>query len=73
MVCAVLGVGGTARYDLVVGSGLKDSWVLKNVAHNISKYHFCRKIAVVFEKVILWACFDPLTSCNKPEDILSRA
>ena len=42
-VCAALCVGGAVRYDLVVGSGLDDCWVLKNAVPNISKYHFCKK------------------------------
>ena len=52
-VCAALCIGGTIRYDLVLGSGLDDCWVLKNVVPNISKYHFCKKAARVFGKAIL--------------------
>ena len=71
-VCASLCVGGAIRYDLVVGSGLVDCWVLKNVVPNISKYHFCKKSAAVFGKAILWACFDPVASKHVPQDILLR-
>ena len=56
-VCVSLCVGGTIRYNLVVGSGLDDCWELKNVVPNISKYHFCKKVVGVFGKEILWACF----------------
>ena len=71
-VCAALCVGGAIRYDLVVGSGLDDCWVLKNVVPNISKYHFCKKAAGVFGKAILWACFDHVASKHVPEDMLIR-
>ena len=57
-VCAALCVGGALRYDLVVGSGLDDCWILKNIILNTSKYHFCKKAAGVFGKAILWGCFD---------------
>ena len=71
-VCSALCVGGAIRYDLVVGSGLDDCWVLENVVPKISRHHYCNKAAAVFGRAVLWACFDPLSSKLVPQEILSR-
>ena len=71
-VCDSFCVSGVIWYNLVVGSGLDDWWVLKNVVHNISKYHFCKKAAGVFGKVILWASFDSVAFKHVPQYILLR-
>ena len=71
-VCSALCVGGAIRYDLVVGSGLDDCWVLANVVPKISQHHYCNKAAAVFGRAVLWACFDPLASKLVPQEILNR-
>ena len=39
-VYAALCVGGDVMFNLVVGTGLGDCWVLKNVVPNIIKHYF---------------------------------
>ena len=46
-VCSALYVGGTIRYDLVIGSGFNNCRVLNNVVQNISQHQYCKKAAVV--------------------------
>ena len=51
-VYVALCLGGGVRYDQVIGLGMDDCWVLRNVARNSSRYHFCKTAAVVFGKAI---------------------
>ena len=71
-VCSALCVGGAIRYDLVVGSGLDDCWILEHVVPKIREHHYCKKAAAVLGRAVLWACFDPITSQLVPKEILSR-
>ena len=52
-VCAALCVvGSVCWYNLVVGSGLHDCWVFKNLGPNTNKDHYWKKAARMFGKAI---------------------
>ena len=65
-------IGCAVGYDLVVGSGLDDCWVLKKVVPDISRYHFCKKSIAGVGNVMLWACPDPLASKYVTLDMMGR-
>ena len=71
-VAASISIGGPIKYELVGNSGLDDNWICQNVTPTIFKLHHCKKVAVVFGKAILWACFDPSQKDHVPKLIRER-
>ena len=51
-VAAVLCVGGPIKYELRVGSGLHDDWILQNVVPRTSQL-YPRNVALVLGKAFL--------------------
>ena len=71
-VAASISIGGPIKYELVGNNGLDDNWICQNVTPTIFKLHHCKKVAVVFGKAILWACFDPSQKDHVPKLIRER-
>ena len=70
-VAAALCKGGAITYSVKQNSGISEDWILKHVDPSIAS-HYCRSVALVLGRALLWRVFNEDEARFVPDDICQR-
>ena len=70
-VAAALCKGGPIHYSLKPNSGISEDWILEHVDPMIAS-RYCRSVALVLGRALLWRVFDESESLVVPDNICQR-